>query len=141
MIDLANAYIHANRDDAALAMIEKAFQRAEKLAGTPRHMLRQPGEHIAADGKLAPLGPVLKKRQPAGSTKRLQSNDQSARQPAHKARGQVREPCGPDVRREDHLPPAGQEIVNRLHERLNDRGLIRAAPGQVLQVLNHEQIS
>ena len=98
-------------------------QRAEKLAGTPRHMLRQPGEHIAADGKLAPLGPVLKKRQPAGSTKRLQSNDQTARQPAHKARWQVREPCGPDVRREDHLPPAGQEIVNRLHERLNDRAI------------------
>jgi tetratricopeptide (TPR) repeat protein len=36
MIDLANAYIHANQDDAALAMIEKAFQRAEKLAPAPR---------------------------------------------------------------------------------------------------------
>lgn len=36
MIDLANAYIHASRDDAALAMIEKAFQRAEKLAPAPR---------------------------------------------------------------------------------------------------------
>lgn len=36
MIDLANAYIHANRDDAALAMIENAFQRAEKLAPAPR---------------------------------------------------------------------------------------------------------
>lgn len=36
MIDLANAYIHANQDDAALEMIEKAFQRAEKLAPTPR---------------------------------------------------------------------------------------------------------
>ena len=36
MIDLANAYIRTNRDDAALAMIEKAFQRAEKLAPAPR---------------------------------------------------------------------------------------------------------
>ena len=36
MIDLANAYIHANQDDAALGMIEKAFQRAEKLAPAPR---------------------------------------------------------------------------------------------------------
>jgi tetratricopeptide (TPR) repeat protein len=36
MIDLANAYIHANQDEAALAMIEKAFQRAEKLPPAPR---------------------------------------------------------------------------------------------------------
>ena len=36
MIDLANAYIHANQDDAALGMIEEAFQGAEKLAPAPR---------------------------------------------------------------------------------------------------------
>ena len=36
MIDLANAYIHANQDDAALGMIEEAFARAETLAPAPR---------------------------------------------------------------------------------------------------------
>jgi Clr5 domain len=36
MLDLANAYIHAKQDDAALTMIEKAFVRAEKLAPAPR---------------------------------------------------------------------------------------------------------
>jgi tetratricopeptide (TPR) repeat protein len=36
MLDLANAYIDAEQDDDALAMIEKAFERAEKLAPAPR---------------------------------------------------------------------------------------------------------
>ena len=66
MIDLANAYIHARQDDAALTMIEKAFVGAEKMAPTPRTEL-----FIRALGRLAFIND--RQGRPATSRMLLQS--------------------------------------------------------------------